>query len=311
MRRLVAVASLVLLLVLPAGAGRSRDRLITPLSIGQGRLAETEAAYAKAFGRPLQAIALPGRLIRATHPGKVDVYFRKGRSRALAIVVTSSAFETVKGVGPCSNERAVRRSYRSAPKVWLGRDYAYRLGLRLWFEIRSGRVAAVTLGTKAAAIETAGAPACDGRRDILLPPVKGSVWNGVYLEPAAQVVTRAEIRGYEAQIGKKIASQLIFLGWYGGAWDTVRRQLEVTNPLGITAQIAWMPSIPSGGDPLSSILSGSQNAIIDGFARQAKRYGKPFFLRFAPEMNGDWEEYGPRNEGRPRGARSGLALRLE
>ena len=44
MRRLVAVASLLLLLVLPAGAGRSRDRLITPLSIGQGRLAETATA---------------------------------------------------------------------------------------------------------------------------------------------------------------------------------------------------------------------------------------------------------------------------
>jgi hypothetical protein len=295
MRRLAAAASLALLLTLPADAGRGRNHLITPLSIGQGRLAQTRATYTKAFGKPLRTDALPGRLIRVTHPGKVGVYFRKGRSRALAIVVTGAAFQTAKGVGPCSSERAVKRSYPGAVRVWLGRDYAYRLGSGLWFEIRSGRVVAMALGAKKAAIETAGASACGGKREILLPPGKGTVWNGVYLKAAGKVVTHSEISEYEVQIGKKIASQLIFLGWYGGALDTVRRQLEITSPLGITGQIAWMPSIPSGGDPLAAILSGSQNAIIDGFARQAKRYGKPFFLRFAPEMNGDWEEYGPRN----------------
>jgi hypothetical protein len=299
MRRFAAATSLALLLALPAGAGQGRNHLITPRSVGQGRLAQTKAAYTKAFGKPLRTDVLPGRLIRVTHPEKVGVYFRKGRSRALAIVVTGAAFKTSKGVGPCSSEKAVRHSYPSAARVWLGRDYAYRAGRGLWFEVRSGRVAAVALGTKKAAIETTGAPSCGGKRDILLPPGKGTVWNGVYLKTEADAVPVSQIKEYEASIGKKIASQLIFLGWYGGAWNTIRRQLEVTSPLGITAQVAWMPSIPSGGDPLAAILSGSQDAIIDGFARQAKRFGKPFFLRFAPEMNGDWEEYGPRDEGGP------------
>lgn len=299
MCRVALVASILLLLALPAGAGHGRSHLIAPLSIGQGRLAQTRAVYARSFGKPLRTDAIPGRLVRVAHPGNVDVYFRKAGSRALAIVVTNAAFETARGVGPCSSEKAVRRSYPGAAKVWLGRDYAYRLGARLWFEIRSGRVAAVALGTKTAAIEAAGAPACGGERDILLPPGKGTVWNGVYLKTEQKAVPASQIREYEAAIGKKIASQLIFLGWYEGGWDTIRRQLEVTSPLGITAQVAWMPSNSSGEDPLEGILSGSQNAIIDDFARQAKQLRKPFFLRFAPEMNGDWEEYGPRSAGDP------------
>ena len=39
---------------------------------------------------------------------------------------------------------------------------------------------------------------------------------------------------------------------------------------------------------MAAILNGSQNAVIDDFARQSKTWGKPFFLSFGHEMNGNW-----------------------
>src|SRR5687768_3183117 len=39
-------------------------------------------------------------------------------------------------------------------------------------------------------------------------------------------------------------------------------------------------------------LSGSQDAIIDDFARQVRNYGRPFSRRFAHEMNGNWYPWG-------------------
>jgi hypothetical protein len=62
----------------------------------------------------------------------------------------------------------------------------------------------------------------------------------------------------------------------------------VWEPLGIKTMVVWEPSLKNGGNPLTAILNGSQNAIIDDFARQARNYGRPFFLRFAHEMNGNW-----------------------
>jgi cellulose synthase (UDP-forming) len=40
------------------------------------------------------------------------------------------------------------------------------------------------------------------------------------------------------------------------------------------------------------IASGSYDDFIHSFARQAADYGKPFFLRFAHEMNGNWYPWG-------------------
>lgn len=242
-------------------------------------------------------MALPGGLTRASHSGKIDVYYpagrSRGRSRSVGIVVASPVFRTEAGIGPCSSEKRLRKAYPRAQKVSLGRRQAYRVGPRLWFEIVSGRVAVAALGSRAIALEAVGTAACGGGRDILLPPGKGTVWNGVYLPAPAGVVSREQVLDYEGRIGKKIASEILYIGWYQGVWDhAVRPHLAVWDPLGITAQISWMPSATGGGDPVAAILSGSQDAIIDEFAREARRYRKPFFLRLAHEMNGDWMDYG-------------------
>ena len=54
------------------------------------------------------------------------------------------------------------------------------------------------------------------------------------------------------------------------------------------------------GTRYDQILNGSQDKLIVKSARNLARYGKPIFLRWAWEMNGDWYAWGgPRNGGKP------------
>jgi glycosyl hydrolase family 26 len=48
------------------------------------------------------------------------------------------------------------------------------------------------------------------------------------------------------------------------------------------------------GYALKRILVGDHDAYVRDWARAAARWGKPFFLRFAHEMNGDWTTWSPR-----------------
>jgi hypothetical protein len=130
-------------------------------------------------------------------------------------------------------------------------------------------------------------PSAANTRDLLVP---AGTWHGVYLTVRNQI-SKSDITNFESQAGKKIGAQLYFVGWYSGAWDNVAKQLSVLDPLGIKTMVTWEPKLKNGGDPLTAILSGSQDAIINDFVMKSKAYGKPFFLRFGHEMNGDWYDW--------------------
>lgn len=44
--------------------------------------------------------------------------------------------------------------------------------------------------------------------------------------------------------------------------------------------------------PLSAVAAGTYDGWLSGLARQAKAYGRPMILGFAPEMNGPWYLWG-------------------
>jgi Glycosyl hydrolase family 26 len=149
-------------------------------------------------------------------------------------------------------------------------------------------LALVVLPTVVVALFTVLTPPAQAQgRDILLPPVVGSTWHGVFL-PITHTITSSQITTFEAQANKKIGSILYYVGWYVNAWANVQQQINVVDPMGIKIHVTWEPNLKNGGDPLAAILSGSQNAIIDDFANQSKNWGHPFYLRFAHEMNGNW-----------------------
>jgi beta-mannanase len=130
----------------------------------------------------------------------------------------------------------------------------------------------------------------EAARDILLPPGSNTVWHGVYL-PSGRTISSSAITSFESNANKRIGVFLYYVGWYQNAWADVQRQINVLEPMGIKIHVVWEPKLKNGGDPLAAILSGSQNAIIDDFATKAASYGKPFFLRFAHEMNGNWYDW--------------------
>lgn len=129
-------------------------------------------------------------------------------------------------------------------------------------------------------------PISSGPRDLLLPPGSNTVWHGLFLE--TRNLTATSITNFEAEANRKVGVEMMYVGWYIGAWDNVQKQINVWEPLGIKTHVVWEPTLKNGSDPLAAILSGSENAIIDDMANKARIYGKPFFLRFAHEMNGNW-----------------------
>jgi mannan endo-1,4-beta-mannosidase len=125
-------------------------------------------------------------------------------------------------------------------------------------------------------------------RDLLVP---SGTWHGVHL-PANRAVSMTDIQTFEADAGKKIGAFLYYVGWYDNAWADVKRQIDVLDPKGIKIQVTWEPKLKNGGNPLDAILSGSQDTIILDFANKSKTWSKPFFLRWAHEMNGNWYPWG-------------------
>ena len=58
----------------------------------------------------------------------------------------------------------------------------------------------------------------------------------------------------------------------------------------------------------AAVASGSQDAYITRWAKAAKAWGHPLFLRFDWEMNGAWFSWGTSRSGRPNSARSFVAM---
>jgi len=162
MRLITAV--LVAAFVAVSAALAAGSSLITQSSIGKGKLGQSRAAYVAAYGKPRPAENLEGGLTRLRYQsGAIEVYFKTGTNSGRYIVATSKAYKTVAGVGPCAKGSAVKKAYPSAVKVPLagGNEFAYRFGNKLWFDIESGRVATVALGTdKQAAWIASNSPAC-------------------------------------------------------------------------------------------------------------------------------------------------------
>lgn len=61
---------------------------------------------------------------------------------------------------------------------------------------------------------------------------------------------------------------------------------------GSQPMITWEPWV-SGSRPLAQIANGRYDAYIRRFARASAAWGKPYYLRFAHEMNGNWYPWSP------------------
>jgi beta-mannanase len=54
----------------------------------------------------------------------------------------------------------------------------------------------------------------------------------------------------------------------------------------------WSMGVTQPTYSLKSIASGQHDAYVRQFAKDSARWGKPYYMRFAHEMNGDWYPWG-------------------
>jgi beta-mannanase len=81
-----------------------------------------------------------------------------------------------------------------------------------------------------------------------------------------------------------------------------REEMQTIRSHGATPFFSWSSqAIPSSevqpDFQLSDVISGRYDAFIRGWARDARQWGRRFFLRFNWEMNGDWFPWAERANG--------------
>ncbi|MBE2204199.1 MAG: beta-mannanase [Chthoniobacterales bacterium] len=106
-------------------------------------------------------------------------------------------------------------------------------------------------------------------------------------------VTLEGIQAFESLVGK--APAIIASSSYWGEQNFPKSNLALIDRHGAIPMIYWSPwdkpYVQNQGPDrfsLKEILSGKWDAYIDSWADGAKDFGKPFFVSFCNEMNGDW-----------------------
>ncbi len=115
---------------------------------------------------------------------------------------------------------------------------------------------------------------------------------GVFLanDPA---LTTQEVDLYESKISREVSVVMLFINW-GEAFseqDPLRDACDMIRKRGSIPMITWQPP-----GSLDNIINGNEDVYIIPFAANTVSYGKPIFIRFGHEMNGNWYTWsGSRN----------------
>jgi hypothetical protein len=111
---------------------------------------------------------------------------------------------------------------------------------------------------------------------------------------------------FESHTGKKISILHWGRRWLdGGAYYPFDATLmENVRQYGAISLLTWdsedyedMSAEEQARVSLRNIINGTHDNYIRQWATAAKNWGYPFFLRFNPEMNGDWEIWSELNNG--------------
>lgn len=141
----------------------------------------------------------------------------------------------------------------------------------------------------------------------LIPPSEPSSEAQVYFG----LFTYRSMDEIEELIGKKPSILQFGIAWEEEYNGFPTEDMENARSNGAIPEITWSPSGFST-DPdaetwnqpkfqLRKIIRGDFDEYIRQFARDAKEWGHPFFLRFAHEMNGDWYPWSETVNGNSRG----------
>ncbi|MGN6700450.1 MAG: glycoside hydrolase family 26 protein, partial [Thermomicrobiales bacterium] len=134
-------------------------------------------------------------------------------------------------------------------------------------------------------------------------PAPPGVALGAYISSAPWDPTK--IDEFSRLVGAPPAVVMWYQNWAGADKDKVNfapGAMDAVARRGAMPMVTWEPWDDSGeiAQPafaLRTILAGEYDPYIRHWARDAAAWHKPFYLRFAPEMNGDWYPWAPRVSG--------------
>lgn len=96
---------------------------------------------------------------------------------------------------------------------------------------------------------------------------------------------------YAKQVGRMPAIVISYKRW--DIKPFYRPELRQINRRGALPMVTWEPWNTAGDSfKLRQIAQGRFDGYLRRSAREARDWGKPIMLRFAHEMNGDWEPWG-------------------
>lgn len=103
----------------------------------------------------------------------------------------------------------------------------------------------------------------------------------------------SNVNDFQTRAGKKLALINWYISW-PTAFPSAEADLAAAN--GSIPLITWEPFL-GAVNTLEAIASGNCESYVRGFFRAAKNWGRPLFLRFAHEMNGDWYPWSGQQNG--------------
>lgn len=154
----------------------------------------------------------------------------------------------------------------------------------------SGRARAVVVASVVVLAFAVGVTVVDAQTS---PPLYERVKAGAYVHldgrPYRDPVAADDLRRFESQTGKLDVIHYFFT--WGWSFDrAVTANLEGRD---------LMLSMKPDQGLVWNIKDGGQDGYIDRFAADARAYGRPVYLRFGHEMNGDWMSYSAGRDGGP------------
>ena len=93
------------------------------------------------------------------------------------------------------------------------------------------------------------------------------------------------IADFQSTVGRKMAVVLWYHYWPLPFPSSEAESVKSNNSIPL---ITWEPWITNPVGTLEAIANGSYEAYVTSFMQAARDWGKPVFLRFAHEMNGNW-----------------------
>lgn len=127
------------------------------------------------------------------------------------------------------------------------------------------------------------------------PSGSASIYYGVHVAYDSM----SYVTSFEADAGKPVSIIMWYQQWgLTNGWQYIQTYwMNEVRAHGAIPLITWDPQDPSNGTAnqpayaLQNIINGNFDGYITQWAQQSKAWGHPYFLRFAHEMNGNWNPW--------------------